>query len=32
MHLDGNNFYGWAIFKTLPVNIFKLKKKKKKCT
>ena len=23
MYLDGNNLYGWAMFKKLPVNGFK---------
>ena len=28
MYLDGNNLYGWAMFKKLPVNGFKWKKKR----
>ena len=30
MHLNANNFYGWAMSQNLPVNGFKWKKKKKK--
>ena len=30
MHLNANNFYGWAMSQNLSVNGFKLKKKKKK--
>ena len=26
MYLDGNNFYGWAMFQKLPVDRFKWKK------
>ena len=30
MHLNANNFYGWAMSQNLSVNGFKWKKKKKK--